>query len=107
MSLNNLALYGHTWYNYPLINISQHGRKAPRDSNGNTLNSNDNSPYLYHGIVVKNQPANAADAGSWPGWGRSPEVENTTNPLQYACLENSMDTGTRWATVHGAAENFP
>ena len=59
--------------------------------------------------VVKNSSANAGDArdmGSCLGWGRSPGVENTTNSLQYSCLENSMDTGTWWATVHGTAE-FP
>jgi len=40
-------------------------------------------------------PANvgdAGDAGSIPGLGRSPEV-GKSNPLQYSCLENSMDRG--------------
>ena len=32
--------------------------------------------------------------------GRSPEGGNG-NPLQYSCLENSMDRGAWWATVHG------
>jgi len=43
--------------------------------------------------VVKNPPDNAGDArdmGSVPGWGRSPG-EGNDNPLQYSCLENSMD----------------
>ena len=43
-------------------------------------------------LVVKNPPANAGDirdAGSIPGWGRSPGGGNG-NPLQYSCLENSM-----------------
>jgi len=39
------------------------------------------------GSVVKNQPANAGDTGSIPGWGRSPGRGNG-NPLQYSCLEN-------------------
>ena len=42
--------------------------------------------------VVKNPSANAGDAGSIPGLGRSPREENG-NPCQYSCLENSMDRG--------------
>ena len=51
--------------------------------------------------MVKNPPANAGDAGDRgliPGFRRSPGVGNG-NPLQYSCLENSMDRGARWATV--------
>ena len=51
------------------------------------------------GSVVKNPPANAGDVGSIPGSGRSPGGENG-NPLQYSCLENPMDRGSRRATVH-------
>ena len=46
-------------------------------------------------LVVKNAPANAGDsrdACSIPGLGRSPGIGNG-NPLQYSCLENSMDRG--------------
>jgi len=50
--------------------------------------------------MVKNLPVNAGDSGSIPGSGRSPE-ERSGNPFQYSCLENSMDRGTWWATVHG------
>ena len=49
--------------------------------------------------VVKNPPATAGDgrdAGLIPGWGRSPRI-GTGNPLQYSCLENSMDKGS-WQT---------
>ena len=42
----------------------------------------------------------AGDPGSIPGWGRSPG-EGNGNPLQYSCLENTMDGGAWWATVHG------
>ena len=52
--------------------------------------------------MVKNLPASAADAGdlrSAPGSGRSPGGGNG-NPLQYSCLENSVDRGAWWATVH-------
>ena len=38
-----------------------------------------------------------------PGSGRSPG-EGNGNPLQYSCLENPMDGGAWWATVHGVTE---
>ena len=57
------------------------------------------------GTVVKNSPANAGDMGSVPGWGRSPEVGND-NPLQYSCLENSMDRGAWRATFHGVTNEL-
>jgi len=47
--------------------------------------------------VVKNPPVNAGDTGLIPGLGRSPGGGNG-NPLQYTCLENSMDRGAWWAT---------
>ena len=59
-------------------------------------------------LVVKNPPANAGDArdmGSIPGLGRSPGVGNS-NPLQYSGLENPMDRGAWWATVHSIAKNW-
>ena len=43
-------------------------------------------------LVVKNLPADAGDEGSIPGSVRYPGGENG-NPLQYFCLENSMDGG--------------
>ena len=49
------------------------------------------------GSVVKNPPDNARDPGSIPGWGSSPGGENG-NPLQFSCLENSMDREAWWAT---------
>ena len=51
------------------------------------------------GSVVKNPHANAGDRGSIPGSGRSPG-EGNGNPLQYSCLENSMDRGTWQASIH-------
>ena len=42
--------------------------------------------------MVKNLPANAGDMGLISGLGRSPG-EGNGNPLQYSCLENSMDRG--------------
>ena len=47
---------------------------------------------------------NAEGPGSIPGSGRSPG-EGNGNPLQYSCLENSMDGGAWWATVHGVAKS--
>ena len=49
-------------------------------------------------------PYNAGDLGSIPGSGRSPG-EGNGNPLQYSCLENPMDGGAWWATVHGVAKS--
>ena len=47
------------------------------------------------------EPAcNARDLGLIPGSGRSPGGHS--NPLQYPCLENPMDTGAWWAVVHGS-----
>ena len=56
--------------------------------------------------MVKNPLANAEDerdAGLIPGSRKSPGVGNV-NPLQYSCLENSMNTGAWWATVQGFTE---
>ena len=48
---------------------------------------------------------NAGDPGPIPGLGRAPG-EGNGNPLQYSCLENSMDGGgALWATVHGVAKS--
>ena len=44
------------------------------------------------------------DVGLIPRSGRSPG-RGHGNPLQYSCLENSMDRGAWWATVHGVTKN--
>ena len=55
--------------------------------------------------LVKNPPAvqeiacSTGDPGSIPGSGNSPGG-GTGNPVQYSCLENPMDRGAWWATVH-------
>ena len=51
--------------------------------------------------MVKNS-VKAGDLDLIPGLGRSPG-EGNGNPPQYSCLENSMDRGGWWATVHGVA----
>ena len=53
--------------------------------------------------MVKNPPANAGDIGSMPGLGRSSK-EGNGYPLQYSCLENSMDRGAWWAIAHGVTK---
>ena len=61
------------------------------------------------GSVVKNLPANVEDVrdvGSIPGSRRSPG-RGHSNPLQYSCLENLLDRGAWWATVHGVANRWP
>ena len=58
--------------------------------------------------VVKNPPANAGDArdaGLIPGLGSS-SGEGNGNPLQYSCLEDSIDRGAWQATVHGMAKSW-
>ena len=50
--------------------------------------------------VGKEFICNVGDPGSIPGLGRS-SGEGNSNPLQYSCLENSMDKGAWWATVPG------
>ena len=49
------------------------------------------------------QAGDTGDKGSIPGLRRSPAKRNS-NPLQYSCLENPMDRGAWWDTVHGAAK---
>ena len=55
-------------------------------------------------LVVKNPAANAGDAGSIPGLGRSPGGGHG-NPLLYTCLENPMDRGVWQATIHMIAKS--
>ena len=57
------------------------------------------------GSEVKASASNAGDLGSIPGSGRSPG-EGNGNPLQDSCLENPMDRGAWWATVHGVAKSW-
>ena len=54
----------------------------------------------------KKSACNAGDPGSIPGLGRFPG-EGNDNPLQYSYLENSMNRGAWWASVHGVAKSQP
>ena len=70
--------------------------------------------WLGHGLVLltgfsggsdgKESACNAGDLGSILGSGRSPG-EGRGNPLQYSCLENSMDRGAWQDTVHGVTKS--
>ena len=82
-------IYGYIYINmfYVHICIYKHmyiHRKFPRTS------------------VGKESVCNTGDPDSIPGWERSPR-EGNGNPLQYSCLENPMDRGAWWATVHVVA----
>ena len=72
-------------------------------NNENSLNKGDEMgfPGASHG---KEPTCNVGDPDSVPGLGRSPG-EGNGNPLQYSCLENSMDRGAWQATVHRVAKS--
>ena len=57
------------------------------------------------GSEVKASAYNVGDLGSIPVLGRSPG-EGNGNPLQYSCLENPMDRGAWWATVHMVTKSW-
>ena len=59
-------------------------------------------------LMVKNPPANAGDmrdAGVILGLGKTPG-EGSGNPLQYPCLDNSMDRGAWRAMFHRVAKSW-
>ena len=56
------------------------------------------------GSASKESACNVGDLGLIPGLERSPG-EGNGYPLQYSRMENSMDRGTWWATVHGVAQS--
>ena len=62
-------------------------------------------PRGFPGGADDKEPAgNARDLGSIPRLGRS-SGEGNGNPLQYSCLENSMDRGAWGAPVHGVVKS--
>ena len=68
------------------------------------LNNSEDSQVMW---IVMNPPANAEnvrDLDWMPGWRRSPG-RGHGNALQYSCLENPLDRGAWWATVHGVAKS--
>ena len=57
------------------------------------------------GADGKESACNAGDSSLIPGLGSSPR-EGNGNPLQYFCLENFMNRGAWWATVHGITKSW-
>ena len=53
----------------------------------------------------KESDCNAGEPDLSSGSGKSPGERND-NPLQYSCLENSMDRGAQWGTIHGVAKSW-
>ena len=60
--------------------------------------------FFPSGSDSRESDCNVGDPGLILGLGRSPG-EGSGSPLQYSCLENPMDRGAWWATVHGIANN--
>ena len=60
--------------------------------------------WLHHGSDAKASACNEGDPSLIPGLGRFPGEENG-NPLQYSCLENSMDKGAWQVTVYRVAKS--
>ena len=95
-----------TWQSWDII------MRLIWQSNEKILNKSESSSQLIMIFLLvpggsdgKASAYNAGDPGSIPGSGRSPG-EGNGNPLQYSCLENPMDGGAWWATVHGVAESW-
>ena len=80
-----------------------HGFHYRRNIN-TTRESLENRSIIPGGAVVNILPANARDTSSIPGSGRSPGGGHG-NTRQYSYLENPMDRGAWWATVHGVTKS--
>ena len=84
------------------------GANAESGYHGAEVSSGFHSSYMCMsfpgGSEVKASACNAGDLGSIPGSAGSPG-EGNGNPLQYSCLENPMDGGAWWATVHGVTKS--
>ena len=63
------------------------------------------SLWVPDGSDSKESACYAGDPGSIPGLGRSP-VEGNGYPVQYCCLENSLNGEAVWATVHGGIKSW-
>ena len=72
-------------------------------SDSNTRRDNKITGSFPGGSEVKASAYNVGDPGLILRLGRSPG-EGNGNPLQYSCLENPMEGGAWWATVHGVAK---
>ena len=83
--------------------LSQNKARKVKWSNKGIVETSNNMLDL-RGSDGKASACSAGDPGSISGSGRSPG-EGNGNPPQYSCLENSMDRGTWWATVHGITKH--
>jgi len=77
------------------------GRRSPLTKAGNLSIGDRGFP---PGSDSKASACSMRDPGSIPGSGRS-SGEGNGNPFQYPCLENPMDRGDWYATVHGVAKS--
>ena len=69
------------------------------------LEASQGHPWLPWWLSSKEPACNARDLRSVPGSGRSPRGGNG-NPLQCSCLENPLNRGAWWATVHEVAKSW-
>ena len=107
-TLKNHNSYGNTKKLNTQSNFKE-GKMDLGESNFLTLLQNYSHQGVYQvTLVVKNLPAKAGDvrdAGSISGSGRSPGG-GQGNPLQYSCLENSMEREAWWAIVHSGMKSW-
>ena len=95
--------------NFLVLNARETNRKRKELVGGGIINSDygeelgllpcNGQKGLSGGSDNKESACNAGDLGLIPGLGRSPGEQNI-RPLQYSCLENSMNRGTWQAVVH-------
>ena len=95
-SLAGYSPWGHKRFGHDLVTKQQHNREK--------LCIIIAGMGFPGGSEVKASARNVGDLGSIPVSGRSPG-EGNGNPLQYSCLENSMDRRAWWATVHGVSKS--
>ena len=84
-----------------ILLVSSHGRRVS-ELCGDLFYKGTNP--IPGGSNGKEFTCNAGNLGLIPGLGKSPG-EGNGNPLQYSCLENSIDRGAWWATVHGVSKS--
>ena len=84
--------------------ILTRGNNSSDEANGSVCEETGLSNIFPGGLEVKASACNVEDVGLIPGLGRSPG-EGNGNPLQCSCLENPMDGGAWWFTVHGVTKS--
>ena len=99
---SGLISFGIYWFDLLVVQGTQESSPTPRFESINISVFS-----LQVALVVKNTPANAGDirdVGSIPGLGSSPRGGHGSL-LKYSCLENPMNRGAWWATVHSIAQS--